>query len=72
MYFDRQEFSLGGDLKVDDEGDHEDLWGFKSNLESFQCVCVGLICVWMLLICISWENTLITRNSEKESHSIKF
>jgi hypothetical protein len=60
------------DLKVDDEGDGEDLKGFKSGLESFQCVCVELICVWMLLICISWESIVITRNSKKQSHSIEF
>jgi hypothetical protein len=29
MYFDRQEFSLKGGLKVNDEGDDEDLKGFK-------------------------------------------
>ncbi len=33
------------DLKVNDEGHDEDFRGLKSNLESFQCVCVGLICV---------------------------
>jgi hypothetical protein len=33
------------DLEVDVEGDDEDLRGFKSGLESFQCVCVGLMCV---------------------------
>ncbi len=33
------------DLKVDDEGDDEDLKGFKSGLKSSQCVCVELICV---------------------------
>jgi len=27
------------DLKVDDEGDDEDIYGVKSNLESFQRVC---------------------------------
>ncbi len=52
------------DLEVDDEGDDEDLKGPNSGLESFQCVYVGLICVWMLLICISWKNTLITENSK--------
>ncbi len=52
-------------MKVDDKGDDEDLRGFKNDLESSQCV-------WMLLIYISWENTLITRNSEKQSHFIKF
>ncbi len=29
------------DLKVDDKGDDEDLKGFKSGLESSQCVCVS-------------------------------
>jgi len=53
------------DLKVDDEGDDEDFKVLKSGMESFQCVCVMLICVWMLLIYISWKNTLITRNSEE-------
>ncbi len=33
------------DLKVDDEGDDENLKGFKSGVESFQCMCVKLICV---------------------------
>jgi hypothetical protein len=32
-------------LKVDDEGDDEDPTGFKSDLESSQCVCVKLIFV---------------------------
>jgi hypothetical protein len=32
MYFDTQEFSLRGGLRVDDEGDDEDLKGLKSNL----------------------------------------
>jgi hypothetical protein len=45
MYFDRQEFSLRGGLKVDDEGDDENIKGFKSGLSFSQHVCVGLICV---------------------------
>ncbi len=32
------------DLKVDDEGDDEDLRGFKSGLESFPCVCQVDLC----------------------------
>jgi hypothetical protein len=53
MYFDRHEFSVKGRLKVDDEGDDEDLTGFKSSLSFFQHVCVGLICVCVLLSSIS-------------------
>ncbi len=33
------------DLKVDDEGDDEVFTDLKSDLESSQCVCVGLISV---------------------------
>jgi hypothetical protein len=32
MYFYRQKFSLRKDFKVDDEGDDEDLRGFKSGM----------------------------------------
>jgi len=32
-------------LKVDDEGDDEDPRDFKIGVESFQCVCLGLMCV---------------------------
>jgi hypothetical protein len=32
-------------LKVDDEGDDEDLRGLKSNLQYFQCVCQVDLCV---------------------------
>ncbi len=32
------------DLKVDDEEDDEDLKGFKSGLESSQCVCQVDLC----------------------------
>jgi hypothetical protein len=53
-------------------GDDEDVTGFKSSLKSFQCVCVKLIYVWMLLIYISWESTLIIRNFEEQSHSVEF
>jgi len=59
-------------LKVDDKGDDENPRGLKSNMESSQCVCVKLICVWVLLICISWENTLITGNSEKQLQFVEF
>jgi hypothetical protein len=56
---------------IDDKRDDEDLRGLKSSLESSQCVCVRLICLWMLLICISWEGTLIIGNPEKQSQSIE-
>jgi len=45
MYFERQKYSLGVGLKVDDKGDNEDPRGLKSSLESSQRVCVRLICV---------------------------
>jgi hypothetical protein len=32
MYFDRQEFSLKGGLRVDDEGNDENFRGLKSGL----------------------------------------
>ncbi len=32
-------------MKVDDKGDDEDLKGFKSSLESSQCVCQVDLCV---------------------------
>jgi hypothetical protein len=32
MYFDKKGFSLKGGLKVDDEGDVEDLRGLKNDL----------------------------------------
>jgi hypothetical protein len=32
------------DLKVDDERDDEDIYGVKSGLESFQCVCWVDLC----------------------------
>jgi len=35
-------------------------------------VCVRLICVKMLLICISRENTLIIGNSKEQSHFVEF
>jgi hypothetical protein len=50
---------------VDDEGDDEDPKDLKNLMESSQCV-------WVLLTCISWDNTLITGNSEKQPLSIEF
>jgi hypothetical protein len=38
-------------LKVDDKGDDENLRGFKSGLESFQCVRVGMMCVSRRSVC---------------------
>jgi hypothetical protein len=65
MYFDRNGITLRGGLMVDDEGDVEDLKGLMSVLWSCQCVCIGSICVWMLLSYMSWDGTLIIGNSEK-------
>ncbi len=45
MYFEIQNFSLGGGFEVDDEGDDEDHRCVKSGIESSQCVYVELTCV---------------------------
>jgi hypothetical protein len=34
-------------------------------------VCFGLICMWVLSACISWESTLIVGNFEKQPQSIE-
>ncbi len=59
------------DLNVDDEGDDEDLRVSRVAWNLFN-VCVLGWFVWMLLIYISWKNTLIIGNSEEQSHFVKF
>jgi hypothetical protein len=43
----------------------------KVAINPSQSMCFGLIYVWVLLVCISWESTQIIGNSEELQQSIE-
>jgi hypothetical protein len=53
------------------EGDDEKFKGLESGHKFFSKCVFGLICIWVLLACISWESTLIFGNSKKLQQSIE-
>jgi hypothetical protein len=54
-----------------DEGDDEKFRGFESSQKLFSKCVLWLICIWVLLACISREHTLIFGNSKKLQQSIE-
>jgi len=54
-----------------DKGDDEKFRGLENDQKFFSMSVVGLICMWVLLACISWESTLIFGNSEELQQSIE-
>jgi len=54
-----------------DEGDDEKFRGLESGQKLFSKCVFGLICIWVLLACISRKSTLIFVNSKKLQQSIE-
>jgi len=54
-----------------DEGDDEKFRGLENGHKLFSKCVFGLICMWVLLACISRESTLIFGNSEELQQSIE-